>query len=449
MNSLRRVPLTLFLIVVLALTATLSTLAKSTNVVATSVTTNHATATALYCTGLSSAKGADAGHVTFLNTTDFSRVLTIDVVGDNATSASEVLSLGAHAARTLQPESLVKANSYAVAVAINGPGVVGEQVTDKNDAETPCATTGVTGWYANGFDTTVGSSADISLYNPTATPAVFNITTYSPSGFSAPSTYQGLAVGAHGQLELSLGAQIVNTTNIGVRVNVLRGSIVAEGIQQSGPVVSFNAGTTTLSETSWFPAVTTVNGALAQIRVMNPNNQPATLTASVQLASYTVAPQTLTVAPFASADIVITPNSAIPAAGYASIALSSNQPVATSLLTGTTGATGLSGAVAPSNAFLIGDFAGQGYDAALVTNTSSKTTNVTFSTVPSGGQKSVSATVELAGNSTQSIEGLFPDLTTFKATTVLVTGTRANLVVALTLPSKPAGVTVVAPLDGR
>ena len=49
-------------------------------------------------------------------------------------------------------------------------------------------------------------------------------------------------MGAHAQVELNLGTQIVNTTNVGVHVHVLRGALDIVGVQQSGSTVSLNAG---------------------------------------------------------------------------------------------------------------------------------------------------------------------------------------------------------------
>jgi len=48
--------------------------------------------------------------------------------------------------------------------------------------------------------------AGLSIYNPTATPAVFNIVTYSPSGYSAPPL-SGLAW-SHDQTVINLVARL-------------------------------------------------------------------------------------------------------------------------------------------------------------------------------------------------------------------------------------------------
>lgn len=450
MASRPRPPLLGVLLVLLVL-AGLTTLAKSSNVApdASSLSSSSGSnSTALYCTGLSGTSGNQLGHFTFLNTTDFTRRLNVHVVSDKDGTSLTSLTLGPHSAQVVVPQKEVKGNSFAVAVQVNGGGVVGEEVANSS-AEAPCVGAGVTSWYASGFDTTVGSTADLSIYNPTATPAVFNISAFSPSGYSAPAPFQGLAVGAHDQTEINLGSQIVNTSDIGVRVRVLRGSVVIDGVQESGSVASFAQGQSTLTKTAWYPAVTTVNSALAQIRVTNPSGASVDVVANVRVANYTVAPQALTVAPYASADIVVTPNSAIPAAGYASVSVKASAPVATSLVTGTAAGTALSSMVTPSDDFIIADFAGKGFDVADVTNTSKDSMKVNFTVIPTPGGQKASGQVQLAPGTTEGILGVFNGLSTLKGQTLLVTGSRSSLLVTLTLPTTPTGVVVVSPLDGR
>ena len=444
-----RVPLLLVLAIILAGVGTLATLVKSTNIPnGPGSLVQNAESTALYCTGLSGAKGDAVGHVTYLNTTASTRTVNVEVASDTSSSELATLTLAPHTSQSVNP-LVVKGDSYALAAQVNGGGVVGEQVAQGATAESPCTSAGVTNWYGAGFNTTVGSSALLSIYNPTATAAVFNISAYTSSGFSAPQTFQGMSIGAHAQVEVNLGTEIVNTANVGVHVRVLRGSIVIVGVQHSGNETSFNSGEESLVTSAWFPKVTTVSNADAQIRITNPGAEPASVVVNVQVASFKVAPQTVTVAGDSSNDIVITPNSAIPAAGYAIAQLTSDQPVAVALLTGSSAGIGLSSPVVPSNSFLIADFSGKGFNAASVTNTSNKVISITSTTMATSSQPSVHATTQLASDSTEDILGLFSAISTLKANTLFVTSSKPTLVVATTLPSSPVGIDVVSPLDGR
>ena len=451
MPSLRRVPLLLVLALALGAVATAGSLAKSTNSPPSpgSLTSSKNTeSTALYCTGLTDAKHYAAGHVTFLNTSNSSRSLNVQVISNTSSRASTTIELPAYGSHAIQPQSLVSGNYFAVAAQVSGGGVVAEELANGGITQTPCTSAGVTDWYGAGFNTSVGSSGDLSIYNPTATPAVFNVSIYAPGGFSAPAPFQGMAVGAHSLLEVNLGAQIVSTDNVGVHVKVLRGSIIITGTQASGLVTSFNAGSLALSKTIWFPRVTTASGAMAQLRVFNMSSLPADVNVSVSLGDFKIAPESVTVAPYSSGVVVITPNSAIPAAGYAAVKLTSNVPIGVALATGTTAGLALAAPVAISNEFIISDFSGRGFDAATLTNTSKKSIKVTF-TVIGRGKSGTSVSTEISGSSTSAVLGLFAGLSTLKGHTLMITSSKPSLVVSTTLPSKPVGITVVNPLDRR
>jgi hypothetical protein len=411
--------------------------------------TNDVESTALYCTGLSSVAGGLVGHVTFLNTTDSPRSIAVEIVSDSGQRARTTVQLAGYATRAIQPETLVKGNNYGVVAQVNGGGVVAQEVAANATAGAPCTSTGVTDWYGAGFDTLVGSNGSLSVFNPTATPAVMNVTIYSPSGFAAPAPFQGLSLAAHAQIELNLGSQIVDTANIAVHVNVLRGSIEVLGVQKSGGVVSLIPGSLSTSTSMWFPRVTTANHALSQLRIANPGSQPVNVTVNVGLAPYKVTPQKVTIGAYDTGEVVLSPNTAIPEAGYATVQLSSSRPVIASLAAGSSSGIGLSSPGDPSTNFLLSDFSGRGFDAAVATNTSSHAITLKFATVPAKGHTSVMGSARLGANATVNILGLFSGVTTLRNATLLVSCSKSVLLVTATLPSTPKGVVVFAPLNGR
>ena len=447
----RSASLLVLLATALIVTGVASTLVKQVNPIQLPTGLNvasNAESTALYCTGLSSSSGGVVGHVAFLNTTNATRTLSISVVSDTHQTATRLVSLAARATVQIQPDHWVHGDNFAMAAQVDGGGVVGEEVTSDASAQVPCASAGVADWFGSGFDTLVGSSAALSIYNPTATPAVIDVTAFTSNGFVAPATLQGLAVGAHQQVELNLGTPIVNSSNIGVHVRVVRGSIAVVGVQRSGHVVSFDPGSTTIASSAWFPRVTTVARAVSEIRLANPGSLPANVTVNISLSPFTVASETVTVAPFSSGDIVLSPNSAIPAAGYANVTVKSSAPVIASLATGTSSGIALSPSQTPSTTFLLSDFSGKGFDAATITNTTSHPISVIMSTIPAKGVASISSTVRLAGATTSDILGVFNGVTSLTTATILVTTSRPTLLLTATLPTIPVGVTVVSPLYG-
>lgn len=387
----RRVPLLAVLFVALAVTGTVSTIERSRAPqlrVTNSSLSQSVQSSAFYCTGLTDAAQGASGVVTIVNTANSARTVTYTVSDEVGATSPVSVRVGAHQSISVAPDSVVaSSHGYGFSAQVNGGGVFGEERITGSSSQEQCSQAGVTSWYEAGLDTTVGSSGYVSVLNPTATPAVFNIAVLSSSGYSAPQPYQGVAVPAHAEVQVDLGRQIVNANDIGVHVQVLRGALVISGVEVSGSVGSLSTGMTSTSDEQVFPLVTTANNTLATIEVMNPTDEVAQVSMKVSLASFTIAPQTVSVQPYSSNEVVITPNPAVPAAGEASVTVSSNVPVASSLYEGTSSGLSLSSPASPvSEVVALGEPHGSLY----VTNTSAKTIHVKVSALGSSYQSSVS-----------------------------------------------------------
>jgi hypothetical protein len=455
MSNLRRVPLLIVLAIALIAVGVFSSTAKSVDpsqLPSALALNGSAESTALYCTGFSSDQLGESGRVIFLNTTDRPHLVTINDVSNSGDDYSREVNLGAYKEYGFDPSAGLHGDYFGVGAQVSGGGVVGVEVTRDHTSEAPCISTGITNWFAAGFDTTVGSSAILSVYNPTATPAVFNVSTFSNSGYVAPAKFQGYAVGAHSQADLNLGTEIVDMSDVGVHVRVLRGTLDIVGLQQSGPTVSYNTGVTSATTSALFPLVTTANNATAQIRFSNPGPTPANVTLGVTLAPFHVPNQTLSVPPYGSAVESITPNPAIPAAKYASVTMSSSQPVIAALATGTGNDVELSSPGSLEPEVLVGDFTGFGFDTGTLTNDSSRSITINISTLPVASGTSAKSTYtqfRLDANTTETLKAALPSLTSLRGVAMIVKASRPTLLVTLTLPTRPVGMTVVPPLDGR
>jgi len=407
-----------------------------------------AESSALYCTGLTNARGDLRGLVTFINTTNATRQVLVHAVATGAVSAvATTFTLGPYARQTVTPTNLLVGDTYALAAQVDGGGVSAEQVVTRYGTTSPCVNEGVTNWYASGFDTTVGSQAVLSIYNPTATAAVFNVTTFSPSGFLSPAPLQGVSVGPHAELALNLGDEIVATQNFGAQVTVLRGSLVVVGDQVSKNTSSLNYGTPVLASSGTFPLVTTANKALAQVRIANPGPADATVSVQVKLRAFNIAPQSTVVAAYHSAMITITPNTAIPAAGEASLTMTSNQPVIATLATGTSQGLTLSPLAAPVARAILSDVTGGGFAEATLTNATKAATNVAWTLLHRGSVTSTGTTTVGPGG-TVSIGALLHGRAKLQGSTLVMVSPTAALVVNAILNTSPVGVTLAAALNG-
>ena len=437
-------------VIILAAVGVLNDRGVATNpvVAGTGAASPTAQSSALYCTGLTNARGGLRGVVTFINTTGTTRHVLVHAFATGATTAvATALVLGPYARQSVAPTTLLVGKTYALAAEIDGGGVSAVQVDSRVGTQSPCVSQGVTNWYASGFDSTVGSSAVLSVYNPTATAAVFNVTVFTPGGFSSPAPLQGVSVGAHAVLTLNLGEQIVATQNFGVQVTVLRGSLVAVGDQVSKSVASFNYGSPLLASTGTFPLVTTANRAIAQVRIANPGPASATVTFTVKLGKFKVAPQSTELRPYQSATVVITPNTAIPAAGEASLTMTATQAVDATLVTGTLDGLTSSPLGSPVSRAVLADVTGGGFDRAVLTNVAARSTKVSW-TLRHHGTLTSSGTTSLAAGASASLGVLVGGRQKLQGSTLVLTSATPSLVVSATLSTSPAGVVLTSGLDG-
>jgi len=437
MNNLRRLPLAVVLGAALVLTAIVSTFFTGSNpsqFAAGTQEASYAESTGLHCSGLTSSA------VTFFNTTSDSHKISVTWITSSGSSGSATSKLAAHA--IWRVSEFGKGSVFAAEAQINGGGVVAS-VDGANGLQSSCSSVGTTSWYGAGFDTKVGSTGELSIYNPTATAAVFNVSTFTVKGFIAPASFQGLSVGAHKLLVLDLGSQLVNTSNIGVHVKVLRGSLEILGIQKSGNSVSYYPGQNQASQQNWFPLVTTENKAAAQLRFANPTANPISVTVKISLPPYSVEPQSVIVAPFNVDAITITPNTAIPASGFAFVSSSSSAPLLTTLALGTSKGIMLNAPANPLSSLLLANFNASPVSKVVITNVSKQSVTVNSSLLT--GSKSASRGSKFSLKAGETVQ---VNLLNEQAGQIFSTEKNVLLVTAA-FTTAPAGIALLSNLNSR
>ena len=370
-----------------------------------------AESTSIFCTGLTSANVGASGSIDYLNSVDLSRHVSVLISSDGG-SAFSSFTIAAHGKYVFNPATFTKGSYFGVTAIVDGGGVVAtENLDSPQPSSVPCQSTGVTNWFATGFDTTANSTAVISILNPTATPAVYNLQVETTGGFVAPAPLHGVLLQPFQETAVNLGSDIVDTSNIGVSLHVLRGSVVATGIQRIGatsPSESLVGGSTTIEKHIVFPSVTTANGSTADVRIANPSNATAQVTLNVELSNYSISPFTYSLAPFSSGDVVITPNPRVPAAGNAIVAIKANVAIDASLLSGTKAGSWLASNPVPSSSQVLGPPAGQNLSDENVVNLTKhrilvnvmpfgSTSTISVLRIPREGSASLSTALGLKG----------------------------------------------------
>jgi hypothetical protein len=244
------------------------------------------------------------------------------------------LSVPARAGLAVNPAVGLPAGSNAAAFSFSGGGVVATQaVSGANGWSTaPCASRIGSEWTFAGGSTMSGNSLTLSLFNPTATEAVVNVSFLTEGGVITPQQYQGLAVPPGQLVEENVGDYVLNAADIATLVAAQAGGVVSTEFQQvsSGATggVSLRLGSPQLS-TTWRLAQTTVLlHSTVDLTLANPGASPASVTVVVGLASGSVVPHRVVVPPASVVDFSASGTPGLPQQTPYSITMTSSAPIA-------------------------------------------------------------------------------------------------------------------------
>lgn len=284
----------------------------------------------LLCTALDAGTSPVNGVVTFTNVSDERRQLRA-VLSDGMHSVGADWSVGAHDSLTIRPAEYLAKTNITVRAVVDGGGVTGVIRTTVGPTSTvPCHSNGTSTWSVSGLRSKNGALARIVVMNPTATPSVINVATWSSNGYLQPAPYQGLVVPPVGQVTLNLSNYIVEATDISVIVNSLRGHIVATALQVDGRNGSLVSGQDELATTEWYPAIPTDDAENVVLNVLNPSPTRTDIRVALDIPGFQITPLRFSV-PGGSSHVTVIPNSRIPSNGLASLKVTSRVPVATSV----------------------------------------------------------------------------------------------------------------------
>ncbi len=201
----------------------------------------------------------------------------------------------------VDPADGLPAGSDAASFVFSGGGVVASQaVTGPSGwSMAPCASQVAPQWSFAGGATTAGNTLTLSLYNPTATEAVVNVSFITESGFETPQQYQGLVVPPGQLVQENVGDFVQDKAAIATLVVAQAGGLVSSEFQQwsSGAAggMSLRLGAPQLSTTWRLAQTTALPRSTVYLYLANPSQSPATATITLGLSSGSVVPHRVVV----------------------------------------------------------------------------------------------------------------------------------------------------------
>ncbi len=236
--------------------------------------------TAWYCDGgMSAASASAATTISLVNTTSAEVSGTMTAVADTGRTKTMGIDIPARSQSVESPGLLVGGTFVATTVNLSGGGVlVSESVAGPLGwSETACSRSTSPEWYFASGSTIDGNTIALSLYNPTSTDAVVDLTFVTPSGITQPQPFEGIVV-APGALQVErIDAYVQDATSVSSVVQARTGAVVASELEiesDSGVRgVSVRLGVATLFSTWSLPNSRDLPSGATSITVFNPTDE--------------------------------------------------------------------------------------------------------------------------------------------------------------------------------
>jgi len=255
-----------------------------------------AESSAWYCTGQSTAAGQLApGSVILTNTGPRTVTGTIDAVTDTGATVSTPVSVPGR--QQLVPDiPTPKSGSWiSEAVTFSGGGVVVSQTLQGSSgwAEAPCQSSTSQQWYFPSGVTTGSNALFVSLFNPTSTPDVVDLSFTTSTGVVHPINFQGIVLES-GQTQVeSIAPFVQDQASVATTVSTRTGRLVASELQLltgNGSGLAIVPGTPQVEREWAIPQAEEVSQGSSSIDVFNPGPTAEEVTIRAALGSGPLSP---------------------------------------------------------------------------------------------------------------------------------------------------------------
>jgi hypothetical protein len=266
-----------------------------------------AVASSWYCAGGTAGSGGQANTTIYVTNTGAATVpgtvSTTVNTGKASVATHQTVSVPARSTIAVNPGIFAPAGYGASTLTFAGGGIGVSQVAAGPDGWTtaPCASATSAHWYFASGATTPGNQLVLTLYNPTSTEAVANVSFDTDAGVLTPQLYQGLSVPAGQTVIENVGDYVQGRPRIATVVSAQSGQIVANQLQlvtTTGKTgLALTLGAPRVAPHWYFSQTTnpTATGSSVSFLLSNPGPTAEKAVIAVGLTQGGVAPVTLAV----------------------------------------------------------------------------------------------------------------------------------------------------------
>jgi hypothetical protein len=249
-----------------------------------------------YCTGQTTAAGQLApGSIILTNTGSRPVAGTINAVTDTGAKAATAISVPRRGQLVADIPAPASGTWISDAVMLSGGGVsVSEDMSGSSGwAEAPCQSSTSRQWYFPNGSTEGANALFVSLFNPTATPDVVDLSFTTAQGVVHPINFQGLVLQPDQTQVEAVAPFVQDQATVATTVATRTGRLVASELELlSGGIsgLSIVPGSPRPQGTWVIPQAAEISGGFSSIDVFNPTPLAQEVTVRATLGSGRLAP---------------------------------------------------------------------------------------------------------------------------------------------------------------
>jgi hypothetical protein len=294
---------------------------------------SDATSSAWYCAGpLPIGTQPEYSAISVANVSARGIVGELVVVSTEGGVTRERFSVGADAQAVLHLPSVGPRTFSAATVLVNSANIGVNEILERPSGPiaTPCVSHDAPNAYVAAGSTKGASNVDLSLYDPSATPAVASVTFATSSGLVSPPAYQGIPVGSGEDVVLDVGHFVPQREVVAAMVSSIGGHIVVGALDTMdvapGVDASLLTATPVPASTWMFSGAPAGSSTRQGFYVLNPGTKAAHVALDVTSPSGTASVD-LNVAPQSSTLVGLAPDPDPLALRWVNFATSEKTPI--------------------------------------------------------------------------------------------------------------------------
>ena len=284
-----------------------------------------------FCAGGSLLGENDDLVVTLANPTDSPAKGTVTFYGDSGERQAVEVDVPAKSQVSNSARAAVIAKHVAALIELDHGGVAVDHRIEHNglNSVAPCSSSSGTNWYFADGKTELGSSAELSLFNPFGEDAIVDLSFATDQGPAQPAALQGFVVARNSVATIDVGSYVRRRSVVSTSVVARVGRLVAEQVQRHDvkPLrMALVVGAPSLGAAWYFPNGRTTGRLEERYVLYNPTDKDVTAQVDFVIDGAESEPFDLDVPRLSQTELITSDESRIPVDVAYSVVVATDAP---------------------------------------------------------------------------------------------------------------------------